>query len=429
MWVNGRCLNPAVMTYDSLISISSMSGLVQFYPNKVKANTPSAPIMISSVWVDSTNLSHLNEQIILNPDFRELRIKISSPYYGHPENLDMEFKLIGYSDTWQKLNKNHEITFQNLKYGTYTLQIRKKAGFGSNNVSHKSLIINVSPYFYQQWWFYLLMLSLLIACMILFSSMYNRVILKQKAKLSRLVDDRTLELKEINKELIETNEQNNLLLSVLIHDIKAPMKMVENVTEDMRDIWHKISEPEKQKIILDISNTTKKINQFMFQFIGYIKAQKNETLNYEVCKLKYLIDDVISFHEQHEKLKSSSIQLSNAVPETVTFSTEVVLLKIIINNLIDNSIKFSEHGHIILEAEQDKNFTYINCTDNGKGMSQETIEQILSPEYKANSIRTDSYRLGYAFIKNFVKKLNGELNIISSLDKGTTVSIKLPNTW
>lgn len=423
---NGRCLNPGVMTYDSLISLSSMSGLVQFYPASIKARLPDAPLLITSIRIDSLDVDNMLDNIELEPDFKELKLKISSPYYGHPDNLNIEYKLNGYHNTWQKLNNLKEIKIQNLGYGNYTLQIRKKTGFGPDNVALKNLKITVKPYFYQTWWFFMLMLFLFIGWMFIFSSIYYRVILKQKDKLSRLVDERTLELKSTNKVLSDTNEQNNLLLSVLIHDIKAPMKIVQNVTEDMRAVWNKISESEKLEMIQDVSNTTKKINQFMFQFIGYIKSQKTETLNYEACNLRNLIDDIISFHDQDEKIKSLTIKITNEIPDALNLKSDIQLLKIIINNIVDNSIKFSTHGHIILKADQDKNFTYISCEDHGKGMDQEKIDQILSSEYKANSIRPDSYRLGYAFIKNIVKKFNGKLTIKSSLDSGTMVMVTLP---
>ena len=205
------------------------------------------------------------------------------------------------------------------------------------------------------------------------------------------------------------------------------MKIVQNVTEDIKSIWNKISDPEKLEMIADVSITTRKINQFMFQFINYIKSQNNENLHYEDCIINELVDDIITFHDQDEKIKSQTIQVLNNVPETLVFFCEKQLVKIVMNNLLDNSIKFSKSGAIIFDAYQDEKWTYIRCTDSGKGMTKENIQQILSDGYKANNIRKDSYRLGYAFINNIVKKLKGEIDIKSKINIGTTVVIKLPN--
>ncbi|HLO56508.1 MAG TPA: ATP-binding protein [Saprospiraceae bacterium] len=424
---NGRCLNPGVLTYDGMLSFSSMNGLVQFYPNNVKARTPNAPIQIVSIWVDTMIVENIEDQVILEPDFKKLRLRIRSPYYGHPDNLSLEYRLLGHQDSWQEINAAHEIEIENIKYGKYTLEIRKKTGFGLNNTSYKNLEIMVRPYFYQTWWFYVSMLLILMGWMYLFSLWYNRVILRQKSALSNMVQDRTYELNQTNVTLKATNEQNNLLLSVLIHDIKAPMKIVQNVTEDIKSIWNKISDPEKLEMIADVSVTTRKINQFMFQFINYIKSQNNENLLYEDCIIYELVDEIITFHDQDEKIKSQSIQVLNNVPETLVFLCEKQLVKIVMNNLLDNSIKFSKSGKIIFDAYQDEKWTYIRCTDSGKGMTKENIQQILSDGYKANNIRKDSYRLGYAFINNIVKKLKGEIDIKSKINIGTTVIIRLPN--
>ena len=99
-----------------------------------------------------------------------------------------------------------------------------------------------------------------------------------------------------------------------------------------------------------------------------------------------------------------------------------------VRNILTNSIKFSANGCITLYARKDINGNILlGCKDLGKGMDPIFLENLLSDRYTGNSLRKDSFRIGYILIKEIVKLLDAKLIIESSLENGTDVYIILNN--
>ena len=97
-------------------------------------------------------------------------------------------------------------------------------------------------------------------------------------------------------------------------------------------------------------------------------------------------------------------------------------------NLLANSIKYTDEGIITLYAYSKKDGEIcVGCRDEGKGMSTTMIEMIMDNDYKGNSIRKDSFRMGYIIIKEITKLLGAPLTIQSEINKGTDVWVEFSN--
>jgi signal transduction histidine kinase len=104
-------------------------------------------------------------------------------------------------------------------------------------------------------------------------------------------------------------------------------------------------------------------------------------------------------------------------------------LKILIYNLISNSINFSEKGRIVVSDRQEGEDLVVSVSDQGTGMLPEQIENILSDHFIISSTNVDNRKgngLGYLIIKDLVKMMGGSLSIESEKERGTTVKVIIP---
>jgi two-component system sensor histidine kinase EvgS len=104
-------------------------------------------------------------------------------------------------------------------------------------------------------------------------------------------------------------------------------------------------------------------------------------------------------------------------------------LKILIYNLISNSISFSEKGRIVVSDRQEGEDLVVSVSDQGTGMLPEQIENILSDHFIISSTNVDNRKgngLGYLIIKDLVKMMGGSLSIESKKERGTTVKVIIP---
>lgn len=118
-------------------------------------------------------------------------------------------------------------------------------------------------------------------------------------------------------------------------------------------------------------------------------------------------------------------------------SDEVMLFEIL-NNLISNSIKFTEHGSLLLNVELRPASTphphavfSIELADTGIGISDENLARIFTPFYQVDtstSRKVGGTGLGLSIVKSLVEVLGGTVQATSKLGVGTTMRVEVPVT-
>jgi signal transduction histidine kinase len=132
-------------------------------------------------------------------------------------------------------------------------------------------------------------------------------------------------------------------------------------------------------------------------------------------------------------LLDKAITFENAVSKNSFIFVDLDSLKIVLRNLLDNAIKFSqENGEIsIYTTEANTNFCQLVIQDSGLGMSQNTINELLEDNEllaKKSNSEIIGTGLGMQLCKQMIKKNGGTLAIESELNKGTKMILTFPKT-
>jgi signal transduction histidine kinase len=104
-------------------------------------------------------------------------------------------------------------------------------------------------------------------------------------------------------------------------------------------------------------------------------------------------------------------------------------LEMIVNNLVGNSIKYSEKGGIILSIDRRKNNLLFEIEDTGVGMSEDFLLKVFDPfeqESSGNDRLYEGTGLGLSITKNLIELLKGEILISSTKNAGTLVTLEIP---
>ena len=112
-------------------------------------------------------------------------------------------------------------------------------------------------------------------------------------------------------------------------------------------------------------------------------------------------------------------------------SADFQAIERIMNNLVDNAIKYSEKGSeiTISTSNEGKDYIKVAVEDNGEGISPEDQDQIFSRFFRTASARaTDNQGsgLGLAIVKHLVNNLNGEVGLESKPEKGSIFWFTVP---
>lgn len=422
---NGGGTNPGLTTQDGMISLASLNGLVWFYPEKVQALLPDKPIYITSFSVDSIVYDSIPETIVLAPDFLRVVFNVSTPFFGNPLNLSIEFRLMGQDTTWRRIDGDKIIKFNNLRHGSYTLQLRKQNGFGVNNYTYLHQEIIVKPNLYNTAIFYIVIAGILVALLVI---IWNRMIKRhqsQKDNLEKNIIERTENLAHTVDELKKITQQNEMLLGILVHDVKAPLSFTHELIKNLDFYWDDINEEEKRMYISELSKSTLKLSVFMQEFLTWMTLQQGVNIyaGKNPVYIKHVFTSVTEFLEMTGANKENRITLD--MPGNILLKSNPQLVEIIVRNIVENACKYTEKGLISLSATQIENQVCITCDDNGQGMTELEIQTLLEQK-DTEADFSSSFKMGYQVILKILERLNGKIEISSKPGIGTKVRIFLP---
>ncbi len=163
-----------------------------------------------------------------------------------------------------------------------------------------------------------------------------------------------------------------------------------------------------------------------------INKTEDTILKYDfiTSDLENLIEGVIfEFEgESHEKsIELIYLKSKEKIPE---FKLDQDKVRVVLQNLIDNALKYSDHGdHIFISAKISGNMVEVSVKDTGIGISQEQQEKIFEKFFRADNARKKESvgsGLGLYTVKTIVEKHGGKLWFESQEGQGSTFFFTLP---
>ncbi|WP_353718389.1 histidine kinase [Dyadobacter sp. 676] len=237
---NGGCDPPYLWLKDSLLSLPSMKGLVWFYPNKLKPYFPSRGIFVDSLMLNNRPEDLHAQGITLDPDFKRLSIKISSPYFGNPENLGLEYRVADLDADWHPVDKTGQVAINSLPAGNYRLMVRRSGGVRSSGRNALEFGITVRPWFYNTWWFYLFCICVSVLVGYLLFKRRLTKLEREAVALENIISDRTRELKSAVDELarsemalLESNRFKDHVITMVLHDMRSPLRFISLISGNL----------------------------------------------------------------------------------------------------------------------------------------------------------------------------------------------------
>jgi PAS domain S-box-containing protein len=239
------------------------------------------------------------------------------------------------------------------------------------------------------------------------------------------------ELQQTNLELIKASEIKSQFVANVSHELRSPMN---DIMGFVQLIQAKIYGPTTQKqdeALMQIMQNSNSLLKMINEILDVTKLDKGQMpLVTSKIHPREVIEQVIGGYSWIGEAKQLDVQVyySNNIPELETDDTK---LKRILINLLDNSVKFTESGHIHLRAENlpDEKMVLFSVEDTGIGISQDDQDIIFEPFRQIDGSTTRKYGgvgLGLYIVKKLVEMIGGEISLRSTLGIGTTFLVKIP---
>lgn len=251
--------------------------------------------------------------------------------------------------------------------------------------------------------------------------------IKKELLFKKHVERKINEIQRKNNELEKVDKIKTRLISIISHDIVTPLRFMNMVGKKLL-VKEQAADDLKEEILNEIVVTAHELEVLTTNVLNWIKYQnENRKPLREDLNLHMLIEQV--FFVVGGMAKEKGILLTNDVPDGLTTHQHYEPLRIIIYNLVMNALNFMNEGNITIAAKQINKGLLIIVKDEGFGMTQQQVDNLLSEEVVISSENTMGKKgngLGFLIIKDLLKFTDGKFTISSVKNKGTRIKLFFP---
>ena len=231
----------------------------------------------------------------------------------------------------------------------------------------------------------------------------------------------------IAKELRELDAQKNKFFSIISHDLRNPVNAVKQLSGFLKT--EQLPESEVKVIGKMIDDSILKVSNLLEDLLKWGRLQMNRIeFKLESFDLSELLNESIVALQQTAVLKNISIH--QKLESRIMVHADRNMIQTVIRNLLSNAIKFTSRGGLIeFTTEQKFGFVKLSVTDNGVGMATETMQKLFRIDTAQSLQGTDNEigtGLGLILCKEFTEKNGGKIEVVSTLGKGTRITISIP---
>jgi two-component system phosphate regulon sensor histidine kinase PhoR len=216
----------------------------------------------------------------------------------------------------------------------------------------------------------------------------------------------------------------------MTHEFKTPLATISLAVDALKN--EKVSGDKEKSAYFTgiIKEENKRMNKQVETILQAALLDKNEVqLNLKRLLAHDIIVHVLNNISLQVEEKGGKIDVDLEAENDLIMADEVHFTNVI-NNLLDNAVKYSkENLHIKLSTKNVGNHLKIKIEDNGIGMNKETLHRIFEKFYRAhtgNVHNVKGFGLGLSYVKTMIDAHHGTIKAESVLGKGSSFTILLP---
>lgn len=233
----------------------------------------------------------------------------------------------------------------------------------------------------------------------------------------------TEEAKRRTEEIMES--RHKLLLSVS-HDIKAPLSSILGYLELMQI---DNNNAEEKRMIASMRNSSEHILSLLSNLLNFSRLdQGKETIILSIFNIGELCNELCEMFAPIAEKKHLSFIYENKLNNSCFVKSDALKIKQILSNLLSNAIKYTLKGNINFSISNNDKELIFNVTDNGIGIPQDKLNEIFKPFSRLDNQESiiEGNGFGLFVVKGLIDLLNGNIEVSSELEKGSTFTVRIP---
>lgn len=421
--------NSGFKSSDGTLYFGTVKGMISFNPSSFVVNKMPPPVYITGIQVNNRPLmidsaSILKQSILhtkkitLTYEESNITLSVSALSYNMPALNSYEYKMEGIDKDWIRIETNRKIYYTKLAPGSYTFKVKGSNGDRVWNPAITSLEIEVLPPWWASSWAYVLY-ALVLLSIVFIILRYYVIAMHEK-------NQRRLKTLEIAKEREVYNAKIEFFTNVT-HEIRTPLTLIKLPLEKLLKSFS-TDKDLKEHLTMIEKNTDRLIN-LTNQLLDFRKAEANNyTLTFVNTPINELLREVFLTYKPIAEEKKLSIKLE--VPRiTLVAYVDAEALRKIINNLVNNAIKYAQHTASVklLPFSSDDNLFHIEFKNDGFVIPFEMRDKIFEPFFRLKQTeKSAGTGIGLALSRSLAELHGGKIELKQARDSMNLFLLSIP---
>ena len=402
-------LGSSMHTASDLIAFGTSDGITTFYPERVRAKKMElGDVHLTNFIIDGKPINCLTDEFTIPYEENSFTLEFSLLNYRNTDNISFQYRIN--EGKWNSTNEgSNAVSFNKLKPGSYTLEVR---AMSNGNFSKKSTIIHIKvcdPWYASTWAFLLYFLT---AAGIILYIIYR--------------------YERHRKEDLEETKMQFLINAT--HDIRSPLTLIMGPLNKLKT---RITDAESKQDIDTIDRNAQRLLLLVNQILDERKIDKDQMhLHCQKTDLKEFLRGIMSLYNFNVQERSITLSLKEDESLKEEGNLQVWIDRInfdkVISNLLSNAMKYtSDGGDITLIIGKNKENAIIKVEDTGIGLKEEKTDRLFERFYQGNNnsdIHIEGTGIGLNLCRALVKMHGGTIRAYNRTDgiKGSCFEVNIP---
>lgn len=422
---------------DGTLYFGGLNGITAFNPNsfnqnKISKNTKLQIVNCMKYNANADSMVSVRAEILQTG---QLELSASDRYF------ELDVALLSYSDgnlqyAWKlddeiewHYQKEPNLRFGGLAYGTHFLQIRAQGNDGlwaENEIN--ITIIQIAP-FYLRWWFILLSLLFVAAASVAFVRWRTLRLRARQQELEAQIAAATEHIVRQAAELRQLNTLKSRFFANVSHELRTPLTLILGPISSLLRQFKPQSEEYTQIQTAEIHarQLLKLVNEILD--LSKMEAGKLE-IRETTVSLQPFIYRLVSAFESHAQRLNIQLTFEYKAANRLRVLIDEDKISKIINNLISNALKFTDsEGKVSITVSDEEDYFSITVQDSGRGIHPNDLPHIFDRFYQSrqpDAPTEGGTGIGLSLCKELTVLLGGTISVQSTLGQGSTFVVRLP---
>ncbi len=241
---------------------------------------------------------------------------------------------------------------------------------------------------------------------------------------SEIITNQNKQLEDLNKRLKNKNDSLDSFVYRVSHDLKAPVINIQSLLKVVNSQVYKMDNPVLTRTTFFLGKTTEKLKQTIYDLLEVSRIEEHLKSSKEQNSIKTMVDQIVE--DKMMLIEEAGVTITQDFEEASQIYFSKTNLKSILNNTIDNAIKYhspDRPSKVALKTEVADDYVCFSITDNGLGIDLKRQEKKMFGMFNRFHNHVEGSGVGLYIVKKLMDENEGKVEILSEVDKGTTIKL------